>query len=80
MNLWYEVIREELASLRGGDRRGLNESWVSRRRSFESMRNIFSNIDVNGTSEYSMGNSGSRFSRRPPARNSSTSSTSPEEK
>lgn len=75
MNLWYEVVREELASLRGGDRRGLNETSVHRRRSFESMRNIFSNIDMNGSSEKSMGNSGSRFSRRPPSHTKSSGSS-----
>lgn len=40
MTLWYNIIRETLASLRGGDRSGLNDTWVKRRRSIESMRDI----------------------------------------
>ncbi len=48
MILWFNIIRDVLANVRGGDRRGLNDTWVSRRRSFESMRNIFKGMDLSG--------------------------------
>ena len=38
MSLWYNIIHDTLVELRGGDGKGLNESWVGRRRSFESMK------------------------------------------
>ena len=41
MKLWYKIIREELVDLRGGDQSGLSDSCVRRRRTFESMRNIY---------------------------------------
>ncbi|KAL7526533.1 hypothetical protein ACHAXR_001532 [Thalassiosira sp. AJA248-18] len=33
MALWYTIIRDTLASQRGGDMTGLRDSWVCRRRS-----------------------------------------------
>lgn len=41
MKLWYKIIREELVDLRGGDQSDLSDSYVRRRRTFESMRNIY---------------------------------------
>ena len=41
MKLWYKIIREELVDLRGGDQSDLSDSCVRRRRTFESMRNIY---------------------------------------
>lgn len=45
MNLWYKIICETLVTLRGGDRRGLNDTYICRRRSFESLRNIMKGMD-----------------------------------
>jgi len=44
MELWCSIIRETLASLRGGDGRGLNDTWITRRRSIESMRDIMKDL------------------------------------
>ena len=41
MKLWYKIIREELVNLRGGDQSNLSDSCMRRRRTFESMRNIY---------------------------------------
>ena len=41
MKLWYKIIREELVDLRGVDQSDLSDSYVRRRRTFESMRNIY---------------------------------------
>ena len=44
MTLWYEIIRDTLVSLRNGDRSGLSDTCIRRRRSFESMRNIMEGL------------------------------------
>ena len=39
MKLWYNIIRESIARLRGGDMKGLNDKEINRRRSVNSLRN-----------------------------------------
>jgi hypothetical protein len=41
MGLWFDIIGKEISYLRGGDNSRVRPSFVSRRRTFESMRNIF---------------------------------------
>ena len=40
-SLFYEIIRGELKKIRKGNARGLDDMWLQRRRSRESMRNLF---------------------------------------
>lgn len=40
-SLFYEIIRGELKKIRKGNARGLDDKWLQRRRSGESMRNLF---------------------------------------
>ena len=40
MTLWYDIIRETLVTLRGGDRTGLRDACIRRRRTIESMSSI----------------------------------------
>lgn len=40
-SLFYDVIRDELKKIRNGDARELGDSWLERRRSDVSMRNLF---------------------------------------
>ena len=40
MELYYDIIREEIATLRGGDASGLSDTHIQRRRSFTSLRNL----------------------------------------
>ncbi|KAL7541729.1 hypothetical protein ACHAXR_011172, partial [Thalassiosira sp. AJA248-18] len=48
MALWYGVIRKTLASLRRGDMRGLTDSKVLRRRSSQSLGDLFKKELVEG--------------------------------
>ena len=48
MSFWYDIIRETMVSLRDEERFRLNDTWIKRRRSFDSMRNLmkgFSNSE-----------------------------------
>ena len=46
MALWYNIIRETLVSLRGGDRKGLGDSFIGRRRSYDSMKDLLKDLDL----------------------------------
>ena len=48
MSLWYEIIRETMVSLQDEESFRLNDTWIKRRRSFESMRNIMSGLNDSG--------------------------------
>ncbi len=39
--LFYDIIRDELKKLRNGNTRGLNDTWIQRRRSDMSFRRLF---------------------------------------
>lgn len=40
MGLWYKMIRDSVARVRGGNRTGLSDKHLNRRRSMDSFRNI----------------------------------------
>ena len=48
MTLWYDIIRETLVTLRGGDRTGLSDTLIRRRRSFGSMIDLMSGLNDSG--------------------------------
>jgi len=44
-SLFYDIIRGELKKIRNGNAVGLNDTWLQRRRSDVSLRNLFSSED-----------------------------------
>lgn len=45
-SLFYDIIRDELKTLRHGDARGLNDTWIQRRRSEVSFTRLISEEDL----------------------------------
>ena len=40
-SLFYDIIRDEIKKIRNGNARGLNDTWIQRRRSEMSLRRLF---------------------------------------
>ena len=59
MNLWFNILRDELANIRDGDMTGLSDTMVRRRRTYESMVNF---LGLNAESFRSIGSSDKRIS------------------
>ena len=60
MTLWYDIIRETLVTLRGGDRTGLRDACIRRRRTIESMSSASPSLGSKSRSSKDMSSSGSK--------------------